>query len=96
MTGKQKSKLRAIGQSLKPSINLGKQGLSKHVKNEIKAQLSVHELIKLKVLDTCPLSKYECAERLSKEKLFEIVQIIGKTFLLSCQDKEISKKINKL
>ena len=93
MTGKLRSKLRADGHSLKPSINLGKKGLSKYVKNEIKEQLRAHELIKLKVLDKCPLSKKDCAEILSKEKL-EIVQIIGKTILVYCQNDDESKKIN--
>ena len=92
MTGKQRSKLRAIGHSLKPSITLGKQGLSKYVKNEIKEQLRVHELIKLKVLDTCPFSKKECAENLSKQKFVEIVQIIGKTILVYCENDNISKR----
>ena len=93
MTGKQRRRLRALGHSLKPFINLGKQGLSKQVKTEIKAQLIDHELIKVKVLDTCPLTKKECAERLSDDKEIEIVQIIGKTILLFINKSDNSEKV---
>ena len=92
MNGKQRRHLRAIGHSLKPSLNLGKHGLSEQMKKEIISQLSDHELIKLKVLDTCPLSQKECAEMLSNEKLIEVVQIIGKTLLLFCKNEESQKK----
>jgi len=91
MTGKQRRHLRAIAHSLKPILNLGKQGLSQQIKNEIKAQLMDHELIKLKVLDTCPLTKKECAEKLSLDTEIEVVQIIGKTLLLFSQNPEDPK-----
>ena len=91
MTGKQRRHLRAIAHSLKPILNLGKQGLSRQVKKEIKSQLMDHELIKLKVLDACPLTKKECAEKLSLENEIEVVQIIGKTLLLFSQHPDESK-----
>ena len=91
MTGRQRRNLRAIGHSQKPLINLGKQGLSNSVKKEIKAQLFDHGLIKIKVLDTCPLSKKECSEKLSSDIEIEVVQIIGKTLLLFCSHTDESK-----
>ena len=91
MTGKQRRHLRSIAHSIKPVLNLGKQGLSKQIRKEIKAQLTDHELIKLKVLDACPLTKNECAEKLSEDTDIEIVQIIGKTLLLFSQHPEDPK-----
>ena len=91
MTGKQRRYLRSIAHSLKPVLNLGKQGLSKENSCEIKAQLFDHELIKLKVLDNCPLTKKECAEKLSADDQIEVVQIIGKTLLLFSENPEKSK-----
>ena len=96
MTGKQKRYLRAIAHSMKPIINLGKQGLSKPVKNEIKTRLLDHELIKIRILDTCPISKQECAKKLSNDKEIEVVQIIGKTLLLFCPHSDESEKDEKL
>ena len=82
MTGKQKRHLRTMAHTLKPVVNLGKQGLSSETKNEIDTQLLEHELIKLKVLDSCPISKKECADLLKQENSLEVVQIIGKTLTI--------------
>ncbi len=82
MTGRQKRHLRSLAHPLKPIVNLGKQGLSRETKREIESQLLDHELIKCKVLDSCPLSKKECAEEISTMKEIEVVQIIGKTLIL--------------
>jgi|TARA_X000000368_G_scaffold415409_1_gene407119 RNA-binding protein len=82
MTGRQKRHLRALAHPLKPIVNLGKQGLSRETKREIESQLLDHELIKCKVLDSCPLSKKECAEEISTMTEIEVVQIIGKTLIL--------------
>ena len=82
MTGKQKRHLRSLAHPLKPLVNLGKQGLSPETRREIESQLLDHELIKCKVLDSCPLSKKECAEEISKQTEIEVIQVIGKTIVL--------------
>ena len=84
MTGKQKRYLRALAHPLKPVVNLGKQGFSQETRREIEVQLLDHELIKLKVLDSCPFTKKECADELSRAKSLEVVQVIGKTLVLYC------------
>ena len=82
MTGKQKNYLRSLAHSLKPLVNLGKQGFSPETRRELENQLLDHELIKCKVLDSCPLSKKECAEEISKKTEIEVVQVIGNTLVL--------------
>ena len=84
MTGKQKRYLRALAHPLKPVVNLGKHGLSQETRREIEVQLLDHELIKLKVLDNCPLTKKECVDQLSRVRSLEVVQVIGKTLVLYC------------
>jgi RNA-binding protein len=91
MTGKQKRHLRALAHPLKPLVNVGKQGLSPETRLEIESQLLDHELIKCKVLDSCPLSKKECAEEISKLTEIEVVQVIGKTLVLFCPHPEDPK-----
>ena len=91
MTGKQKRHLRALAHPLKPLVNLGKQGLSSETRREIESQLLDHELIKCKVLDSCPLSKKECAEEISKQTEIEVIQVIGKTLVLFSRLLEDSK-----
>ena len=82
MTGRQKRYLRALAHPLKPLVNLGKNGLSPENKREVETLLLDHELIKIKVLDSCPLSKKECANAVSRIKGLEVVQVIGKTLVL--------------
>jgi len=91
MTGKQKRHLRTMAHFLKPVVNLGKHGLSPETRNEIDTQLLEHELIKLKVLDSCPISKKDCAHLLTHANSLEIVQIIGKTLTLYCPHPEEPK-----
>ena len=91
MTGKQKRHLRTVAHTLKPVVNLGKYGLSSETKKEIGTQLLEHELIKLKVLDSCPISKKKCADLLTYENSLEVVQIIGKTLTLYCPHPEDPK-----
>ena len=91
MNGKQKRHLRTMAHFLKPVVNLGKHGLSPETRNEIDTQLLEHELIKLKVLDSCPISKKECVNLLTYENSLEVVQIIGKTLTLYCPHPEEPK-----
>ena len=91
MTGKQKRYLRTLAHTLKPVVNLGKHGMSPETKNEINSQLLEHELIKLKILDSCPISKKECADVLALKKSLEVIQIIGKTLTLYCPHPEEPK-----
>jgi RNA-binding protein len=91
MTGKQKRHLRALAHPLKPLVNLGKLGLSPETRREIEFQLLDHELIKCKVLDSCPLSKKEFAEEISNQTEIEVIQVIGKTLVLFSPLPEDSK-----
>ena len=50
MTGKQKRYLRSLAHSLKPVVQIGKQGLSRDTLVQIEKQLDDHELIKVRVM----------------------------------------------
>ena len=87
LTGKQKRHLRAIGHSLKPVIQIGKKEIEEALVAEANGALDHHELIKVKLLESCLLDKHEAAEQLSKACSAEIAQILGRTFLLYRQAK---------
>ena len=82
MTGKQKRYLRSLAHSLKPVVQVGKQGLSSETLRQIEQQLEDHELIKVRVLDASPQDLRLCASELEKNESFEVVQLIGKTLVL--------------
>ena len=82
MTGKQKRYLRSLAHSLKPVVQVGKQGLSSKTLRQIEQQLEDHELIKVRVLNASPQDYRLCASELEKNESFEVVQLIGKTLVL--------------
>ena len=82
LTGKQKRHLRALGHSLKPLILIGKKEIEPTLIAETNAALDFHELVKVKLLESCTLDKHEASDMLSQECSAEVAQILGKTFLL--------------
>lgn len=82
LTGKQKRHLRGLGHGRKPVVLIGKKEVDSGVVQETEAALACHELIKVKVLENCPLDRHEAAEALAEATGSEIAQVLGKTFLL--------------
>lgn len=88
LTGKQKRFLRALGHSLKPVINVGKSEVSEALIKEASIALDAHELIKVKLLESCILDRNEVAGRIAEECAAEVAQVLGRTILLYRQAKE--------
>ena len=88
LTGKQKRHLRALGHKLKPLIQIGKKEIEAALITETTAALEHHELIKVKLLESCLLGKQEASEMLAQACGAQVAQILGKTFLLYRPAKE--------
>jgi RNA-binding protein len=88
LTGKQKRHLRALGHSLKPLIQIGKKEIEAGLISEANAALDHHELIKVKLLESCMLEKDEASDMLAKACGADVAQVLGKTFLLYRPAKE--------
>lgn len=88
LTGKQKRFLRALGHSLKPVINVGKSEVSESLTKETSTALDTHELIKVKLLESCAMDRNEVSRLLAEGCGAEVAQILGRTFLLYRQAKE--------
>jgi RNA-binding protein len=82
LTGKQKRHLRGLGHGLKPVVLIGKKELDTGLIQETNAALACHELIKVKVLENCPLDRHEASDELAAATGADVAQILGKTFLL--------------
>jgi RNA-binding protein len=82
LTGKQVRFLRARGHHLKPAVLAGKEGLTPQLINSAVENLAVHELIKIKLLDSCPIDRKTAAHRLREQTASHLVQILGRTILL--------------
>jgi len=82
LTGKQRRHLRALGHHLDALLQIGHEGITDAVVAQANAQLSKHELVKVKVLESSPQDRHETAEALSERTGAELAQVLGRTFLL--------------
>ncbi len=94
LTGKQKRYLRSQAHHLNAIYQVGKDGVtSNQVKGIIEA-LEAQELIKVKLLESCPDDVHTVALELSVQTKSEVVQIIGHTIVLyKATDKGIYKLV---
>ena len=79
-----KKELRVRGMSMKPTVQVGKSGLSDHIMKEIDEQLEKREFIKIKMLQSMGPSrvwKDDVLEMVGKLKA-ELIEIKGGTILL--------------
>ncbi|WP_455683391.1 ribosome assembly RNA-binding protein YhbY [Thomasclavelia sp.] len=82
LTGKQKRYLRGLGHNLNAIFQIGKDGVHQSQIEGIEAALEAHELIKIKILESCNESKNEVAIEISMKTKADVVQILGRTILL--------------
>lgn len=82
LTGKQKRYLRGLAHLMNPLVSVGKNGLSRTLYEQIDQCLLEHELIKIKILNSCPMDKKECSRQISMLSRSHVAQIIGRTLLL--------------
>jgi RNA-binding protein len=74
--------LRGLGHHLKPLLMLGREGVTDNVISAANAVLSAHELVKVKIGNGCPLERREAAAVIAAKTGSEIVQVLGRTFLI--------------
>ena len=82
LNGKQRRFLRGLGNRLKPSVNVGKEGVSPELLRSIEDAYANHELIKIKLERGCPRDRKEVGPVLARETDSHLVQILGQTVLL--------------
>ena len=92
LSGKQKRFLRAEAHHLSPIYQVGKNGVSKAMCNDIADALEKRELIKVQVLQNCMDTPKDVAGELAEGTQAEVVQVIGKVIVLY---KEATEKENR-
>ena len=88
LNGKQLRYLKGLGHHLKPLVILGREGITDNVISAAKAVLAAHELIKVKIGNGCFLERQEAAAIIAAETGSEVVQVLGKTFLIFRENPE--------
>ena len=92
LTSKQKKFLKGLAHPLTPAVQVGKEGLSQGVVDATSQELSLRELIKVKIGRNNSLEKQEAGEELAGRTASNLVQIIGKTLVLYRANPELDKE----
>ena len=92
LTGKQRRFLRAQAHHLSAVVMVGQKGVTPDVVAHLDGELTIHELLKVKVLSEAPESAKESAAALATATGATVAQVIGRTAVLyreSPDDKRI-------
>ena len=82
LTGKQKGYLRSLGHAMEPTLMLGKGGITDSICTQAAEALEANELIKGRVLSNLMESSNAVAEELAERVGADLVQVVGRNFLL--------------
>ena len=88
LRGKQRRYLRGLGNTLKPVVYVGREGVSEAVLRSLEEAYTQRELIKVKVERGCPLDRREAGRALAEASSSHLVQVLGFTLLLYRADPE--------
>lgn len=88
LTGKQKRFLRSLGNDLEPILYIGKEEITPNVIKQAGEALEARELVKGRVLQNCADHPSSIAEGLADKAGADLVQVIGRNFLLYRRSKE--------
>lgn len=88
ITTKQRAKLRGLANTEDTILQIGKGGIVDTTVTQVDDALTARELIKLRCLETAPLSAREAAQNLAERLNAEVVQVIGTRFVLFRRNRE--------
>ena len=95
MTSKQRAYLKSLASNLETIFQIGKGGISDEICFQLGNALEARELIKIKLLETCPTSLTDTANEIAEKTGAEIVQTIGtKIVLFRVSSQEKNRKID--
>jgi len=91
LTGKQRSYLRSLGNTMDAIIQVGKAGIDESFLKQVNEVLEARELIKLSVLQNSEYNAREACGAICEGIGAEPVQVIGNRFLIYRKAREKSK-----
>ncbi len=88
LTGKERSYLRGLANTLSPLFHVGKSGVTPELTAAVDEALEARELVKLAILDNCDDEPKNVADTLAGRCRSEVVQVIGRRFILYRRSKK--------
>ena len=92
LTSKQRAYLNGLAQSMKPIVQIGKNGLNDQIKTSVRQALDARELIKINLLQNTDEDARDVADLLEEEIGAQVVRVIGRVIILY---KQSAKKENR-
>ncbi len=88
LNSRQRAQLRGMANDYETILQIGKSGIGENTVKQVNDALEARELIKLRVLETCPLTSREAADELAMAVKCDVVQVIGSRFILYRESKD--------
>ena len=82
LNSRQRAQLRGLANSLDTIFQIGMGGVTENTVKQVDDALEARELIKLRVLETSPVSSREAADEIAEKTHSDVVQVIGTRFVL--------------
>lgn len=82
LSGAQRRKLRSLAHHLQPIVQVGRQGVTDKVLAAIDQALTDHELIKVKLLESCPVDRKLVGPTLADPVSAHDIGLIGRVQIL--------------
>lgn len=92
LNSRQRAQLRGMANRMETIFQIGKSGIGEEIKKQVDDALEARELIKLRVLETSPVTSREAADTVAEMVGADVVQVIGSRFILYRESKN-NKKI---
>jgi RNA-binding protein len=70
------------GSELKPTVHVGKEGITEGIIDEIVRQIKDHELVKVRLLPSSDCDRKEAADELAERSDTRVVEVRGNTVLI--------------
>lgn len=93
MTSKQRSYLKGLAMNLEPVFQIGKSSVTPENIEAISEVFNTRELVKISILKNCLDDPKEVANTVAERTRSQVVQVIGKKFVLYKPFKENPKII---
>ncbi|WP_101772631.1 YhbY family RNA-binding protein [Peptostreptococcus faecalis] len=91
LSGKKRSYLRSMANGIKPTTQIGKDGISEEFLTQLDEQLKAREIVKVTILDNAGLDARESANAVCNAIRAEFVQAIGNKFTIYKKNNENPK-----
>ena len=82
LNSRQRAQLRGLANSFDTILQIGKGGISEQTLKQIDDVLEARELIKIRTLETCPVTSREAADSVAEKLSADVVQVIGSRIVL--------------